>query len=164
MFDPENVGQGHGIQYSKRSRSMANINTCIKVILEHFSLVLNVIEIFTFHNSWSWKYRLRSVTMYNVRSSGRRWQMSDFLSDGRSNVCNFPAFPLKIAASKVWPWKFISSSRSRIIAMTLFYGKCQIYKRNFWFFFTKVRPLWTKITATQTDTHTGTCTHKRTSP
>ena len=29
---------------------------------------------------------------YNIRSGAIRWQTPDFLSDGNSYVCNFPAF------------------------------------------------------------------------
>ena len=50
---------GYGIQHSQWSHSMANINLH-KVILEHFSLALTVFEIFTFQNTWPWKYKSRS--------------------------------------------------------------------------------------------------------
>ena len=30
--------------------------------------------------------------MYNIRSGAIRWQITDFLSDGNSNVCSFLTF------------------------------------------------------------------------
>ena len=56
IHDLENVGQGHDVQHSQWSHSMANINLYnIKVILEHFLLALIVLQIFIFQNVWPWK-------------------------------------------------------------------------------------------------------------
>ena len=63
---------------------MANIILYI-IIPEHFPLALTDFEMFTFQNSWLWKYR--SVMLYNTRNGAIRWQIPDFLSDENSNIC-----------------------------------------------------------------------------
>ena len=60
MFDLENEDQGHGVQHSQWSHSMANISTIVKVILKHFSLVLTVFKLLTFQNVWHWSCWSRS--------------------------------------------------------------------------------------------------------
>ena len=51
--------------------------------------------------------KMGHCTMYNIRSDAIRWQIPDFLSDGNSNVCIFPAFTcqnshLKSLTLKMW--------------------------------------------------------------
>ena len=101
--------------------------TCIKVILEHFSLVLTVSEIFTFQNTCPWKCRSR---LWRTRYSGPIWRrIRYFISDGNSDVCIFQCLLLKKATSKflitcitrhVWPWKFRPRSQSTPFAMVPF--------------------------------------------
>ena len=63
----ENLGQGHGMQHLQWFHSMANINLYRSHTREFFSLVLTVFQMFTFQNSWPWKYRLRAFEKFNLK-------------------------------------------------------------------------------------------------
>ena len=42
---------------------------------------------------------------YNIHSGAIRLQIPDFISDGNRNVCIIQRLLVKMATSKVWPWK-----------------------------------------------------------
>ena len=120
MFYLKNEGQGHRVQHSQWSHSMANINlykshisTSLKVILDQFSLGLTVFEIFTFLNSWPWKCRPRSwCTTFAVAPFKSKYLTSDMMAIAMFAFSR--VYLIKIATWKVWPWKCRSRSRSTI--------------------------------------------------
>ena len=81
---------------------------------------------FTF---WPWKFRSRPwCTMYKFWNGAIRWRIHDFLSVRISNICNISHLLRDICIlntmQKVWPLKWRSRSRSRIVRLVLFDCKC----------------------------------------
>ena len=71
-----------------------------------------------------WKYV--KVTIYNIRNGAIRWQITDFLSDGNSNVCcishHFQNIRKITKCQKFLPWKWRSKSRRTVFVP--FIWKC----------------------------------------
>ena len=85
MFNIKNVGQGHGLQYSQCSHSMADINL---------------------YNRRTWAFFASTHHFRDIDvSKFVTFKMSYFLSDGNMNGNNIPAFVRQNSRWKILTWK-----------------------------------------------------------
>ena len=139
MFDLENESRAHGVQHSRWSHSMANINLYRSHTWAFFSSFHLFRDILI--SKFVTLKMLVKVMMYNIYSSVIQWQIPDFWPDSNSNVCSISHrlqdFRNSNKLSKVWPGKWRSRSMSirRKTGVAPFDWKCLILYK--WIFFQK---------------------------
>ena len=150
IFDLENESQGHGIQHSQWSHSMANVNL-YKSHTWTCSLALTVFEIFTFKSVWPWKCGSRSWCTTTVVPFNGKYLTSYLM------VIVMFAFS-SVYLSKIANWivgrgKFRSTSLNTTFVMVQFDGKYQFLYKSY-LDRSHLKVYWPAPTTNQSQEHT----------